>query len=124
MTLIKPDATEEEIQNAVYASAMDEYLPGLPLGLDTVLGESGAGLSEGQAQRLSIARAVLGGAPILLLDECTSALDEETEKTVLQRLRALPDRTCISVTHHPAALKFCDWQLEMNAGKINAVQQK
>jgi ABC-type bacteriocin/lantibiotic exporter with double-glycine peptidase domain len=75
-----PEATEEQIRNAVYVSCMDQFLPDLPLGLDTVLGESGAGLSEGQTQRIAIARAVLGGAPILLLDECTSALDEKTEQ--------------------------------------------
>jgi ATP-binding cassette subfamily B protein len=64
---------------------------------------------------------VLGGAPILLLDECTSALDGETEEKVLQRLRALPDRTCIAVTHRPAAIALCDWRLEVGDGKINAV---
>jgi ATP-binding cassette subfamily B protein len=88
------------------------------LGLDTVIGESGAGLSEGQAQRLAISRAVLGGAPILLLDECTSALDAATEETVLQRLRQLPDRTCIAVTHRPAAIALCDWNLEMDGKTI------
>lgn len=121
LTIIKPDATEEELRQAVYVSAMDEFLPGLPKGLDTILGESGAGLSEGQAQRLAIARAVLGGAPILLLDECTSALDEETEAAVLKRIRALEGRTCIAVTHRPAALALCDWRLEVNDGKIHAV---
>lgn len=124
ITIVKPDASEEEIQYAVYVSAMDEFLPGLPQGLDTVLGESGAGLSEGQSQRLAIARAVLGGAPILLLDECTSALDAATEQTVLQRLRTIPDRTCISVTHHPAAVALCDQQLEMKEGKIQAVMRE
>lgn len=118
LTLVKPQATEEEIQKAIYVSAMDEYLPGLPDGLDTMLGESGAGLSEGQAQRLAIARAVLGGAPVLLLDECTSALDEETERKVLQRLRALKNRTCIAVTHRPAAVSLCDWRLEVCEGRI------
>ena len=120
LTIVKPDATEEEIRQAIYVSAMDAYLPGLPDGLDTVLGESGAGLSEGQAQRLAIARAVLGGAPILLLDECTSALDEETERTVLQRLRALEGRTSIAVTHRPAAIALCDWHLEVCDGKIHS----
>ena len=120
LTIVRPQATEEEIRNAVYVSAMDAYLPGLPDGLDTVLGESGAGLSEGQAQRLAIARAVLGGAPILLLDECTSALDEETERKVLQRLRALENRTCIAVTHRPAAIALCDWRLEVSGGKIHS----
>lgn len=120
LTIVRPQATEAEIQKAVYVSAMDEYLPGLPNGLDTVLGESGAGLSEGQAQRLAIARAVLGGAPVLLLDECTSALDEETERKVLQRLRALENRTCIAVTHRPAAVALCDWRLDVSDGKISS----
>lgn len=120
LTIANPCATQEEIQKAIYVSAMDDYLPTLPEGLDTVLGESGAGLSEGQAQRLAIARAVLGGAPVLLLDECTSALDEETERKVLQRLRALENRTCIAVTHRCAAITLCDWQLEVSSGKIDS----
>ena len=121
LTIVRPDATSEELDRAVYVSAMDEFLPQLPDGLDTVLGESGAGLSEGQVQRLAIARAVLGGAPILLLDECTSALDEKTEDQVLRRLRALPDRTTIAVTHRPAAIALCDWRLEVGGGKIKAL---
>ncbi len=118
LTIVKPDATEEELYQAVHVSAMDEFLPDLPQGLDTQLGENGAGLSEGQAQRLAIARAVLGGAPILLLDECTSALDVETEELVLKRLRNLQGRTCIAVTHRPAAIALCDWQLEIQDGAI------
>lgn len=118
LTLVRPEATEEELARAIHVSAMDEFLPQLPQGLDTRLGENALGLSEGQAQRLSIARAVLGGAPILLLDECTSALDAQTERTVLQRLRDLPDRTCIAVTHRPAAMELCDWRLEVGSGKI------
>lgn len=124
LILAKPDATEDEIRQAVYISAMDEYLPQLPDGLDTVLGESGAGLSEGQAQRLAIARAVLGGAPILLLDESTSALDAQTEQTVLARICSLPDRTCIAVTHRPAALDLCGWNMEMNGRHIQVKQIK
>ena len=122
LTIIKPDAAEDEIRQAIHVSCMDEYLDQLPNGLDTVLGESGAGLSEGLAQRLSIARAVLGGAPILLLDECTSALDSATESRVLERLRALPGRTCIAVTHRPAAMEISDWQLEVRDRKIHAFQ--
>ncbi len=118
LTIVKPDATEDEISTAVYVSAMDEYLPGLAQGLDTPLGESGAGLSEGQAQRLAIARAVLSGAPVLLLDECTSALDEGTEQRVLERLKALSDRTCIVVTHRPAAVALCNWHVVVEAGKV------
>ena len=114
------EAGGDKIEEAVHVSAMDEFLSGLPRGLDTVLGESGAGLSEGQAQRLAIARAVLGGAPILLLDECTSALDADTEKKVLQRIRSLPGRTCLAVTHRPAALELCDWVLAISGEKIQS----
>ena len=120
LILTKPDATETEIQQAVHTSAMDEYLPQLPKGLDTVIGESGAGLSEGQAQRLAIARAVLSGAPILLLDECTSALDAQTEQLVLERIHALQNRTCIAVTHRSAAIDLSHWNLHMDGHGIYA----
>lgn len=119
LLVVKPDATEEEISQAVYVSAMDLYLQQLPNGLDTELGESGAGLSEGQAQRLAIARAILGGAPILLLDECTSALDTQTEALVLQRLRQLDNKTCIAVTHRLVAESICDISIQMHEGKIH-----
>ena len=120
LILTKPDASEAEIQQAVHISAMDEFLPQLPKGLDTVIGESGAGLSEGQAQRLAIARAVLSGSPILLLDECTSALDEQTEHLVLERIRQLPNRTCIAVTHRSAAIALSHWNLHMDGHGIYA----
>ena len=118
LLVIKPDATDEEINEAVYVSAMDQFIYQLPNGLDTRLGEAGAGLSEGQSQRLAIARAILGGAPILLLDECTSALDVETEALVLTRIRELENKTCIAVTHRPAAENICDGQIQMDCGKI------
>lgn len=118
LLLTRPDASEAEINEAVFVSCMDDYLTQLPDGLDTLLGENAHGLSEGQAQRLSIARAVLDGAPILLLDECTSALDTETERTVLQRLKNLSGRTCIAVTHRPAAMEIADWQLAVDGGAI------
>ena len=113
LKLTKPDATQEELDYAIHISCMDDYLPSFPKGLDTVIGESSQGLSEGQAQRLSIARAVLSGAPILLLDEATSALDAQTEKLVLERLRSIPGKTCIAVTHRPAAIELADWTMEM-----------
>ena len=124
LTITRPEATDEEIAQAVHISCMDDYVYSFPQGLETLMGESGAGLSEGQAQRLSIARAVLSGAPILLLDEATSALDGETEKIVLERLRSLKNRTCIAVTHRPAALALCDWTMEMKDGKcvVNKIQ--
>lgn len=118
LLVIKPDATDDEIAQAVHASVMDQFLTQLPQGLNTPLGEGGAGLSEGQAQRLAIARAVLGGAPILLLDECTSALDAETEALLLQRLGHLENKTCIAVTHRPAAELICDGKIHMDSGKI------
>ena len=111
------NATQEEIDRAIYVSAMDAYLPTLPEGLDTVVGENALGLSEGQAQRLSIARAILSNAPILLLDEATSALDDETERLVLQRIRQLPGKTCIAVTHRDAATQIADWKLHVREGK-------
>ena len=114
LTVVRPEATEEEIDHAVYVSCMDEYIEQLPDRLDTVIGEKAAGISEGQAQRLAIARAVLGGAPVLLLDESTSALDPSLEREVLARIKALPDRMCIAVTHRPAALDVCDVQIEMD----------
>lgn len=118
LTIVRPQATEAEIAEAVRVSAMDEFLGQLPQGLDTILGESGAGLSEGQAQRLAIARGVLSGAPVLLLDEATSALDAETECKVLERLKALPGRTCIAVTHRAAAVELADRQLVVEEQKI------
>lgn len=109
-----PHATDEQIRKALYVSCMDEYVASLPEGLETVLLENGAGLSEGQAQRISLARAILSEAPVLLLDEVTSALDAVTEKIVLERICALPDKTCIAVTHRPAALKLADRIIEVS----------
>jgi len=114
ITISKPQATQEELDEAIQISCMDQFLPQLPDGLESLIGENGTGLSEGQVQRLAIARAILSGAPILLLDEATSALDSETERTVLQRIAQLPDRTCITVTHRPAALELADWQMEVS----------
>lgn len=116
LLITRPQATEDEIAQAIHISAMDQFLPSLPQGLDTVIGESAAGLSEGQAQRLSIARAILSQAPILLLDEATSALDSETEELVLQRIQE-SGKTCIAVTHRPAATALSNWTLEMKDGK-------
>ena len=116
LLITRPQATDAEIAQAIHISAMDEFLPSLPQGLDTLIGESAAGLSEGQAQRLSIARAILSQSPILLLDEATSALDGETEALVLQRIKD-SGKTCIAVTHRPAATALSNWSLEMKDGK-------
>ncbi|MBQ7751690.1 MAG: ABC transporter ATP-binding protein [Clostridia bacterium] len=104
----KSDASEDEIINAAKIAQIWDYIKTLDKGLDTELGEKGAGLSEGQIQRISIARAILHNAPILLLDESTSALDSVTEKNLLSAIRNMTDKTCIIVSHKQAAFDMCD----------------
>ena len=99
---------EERLGRALRTACAEEFVSGLEQGAETELGERGAGLSEGQTQRLAIARAIFSGRPVLLLDESTSALDAETEEQLLKNLRGLTDRTVIIVTHRPAALAICD----------------
>lgn len=115
------DATEDEILNAVEISCAREFIDDLPLGLDTVIGEKGIGLSEGQIQRLAIARSLLSNAPVLLLDEATSALDEKTELRFLKNLKKMNNVTCIIVTHKKAALDICNKQIQIKNGKITEV---
>ena len=112
------EVSDDAIWAAAEVADVADAIRKQPNGLDTMLGERGSGLSEGQLQRLAIARAVLSGAPVLLLDEATSALDEATEERVLKRLRALPDRTCLCISHRPAALQICDRVIRVENGKI------
>ncbi len=118
LTFCCEDATDDEIWEAARIAAIDDLIRELPDGLETQLGERGLGLSEGQLQRLAIARGVLYGAPVLLLDEATAALDEETEETVLANLHAIPDKTCICISHRPAALNICDRVLYVRDGRF------
>lgn len=112
------DATEEEIFDALKLSAGYDFVMGLPNGLDTVIGERGHGISEGQAQRIAIARAFVRKAPLLILDEATSSLDEETELSVLEGLQALtPKPTCIIITHRKSILKYCDREIKIENSK-------
>lgn len=106
----EPDAVHDEkrLSEALKIACADEFVSELEQGADTLLGERGTGLSEGQMQRLSIARAIFSASPILLLDEATSALDAETEKRLLQNLREMTDKTVVIVTHRPAALTICN----------------
>ena len=104
--------TEQDIWDALRVACAEDFVRELPDGLDNVLGEGGTGLSEGQMQRIAIARAVFFGRPILLLDEATSALDGETERQLLRNLRTMTDRTVILVTHRPAAAEICDMKIE------------
>ena len=108
-----PEATEEQLRSALHTAAADFVLD-LPAGLDTQCFESGAGLSEGQAQRIAIARALLRPGSILLLDEFSSALDAETESTLLERLTSeLPNHTMIFITHRDRIIDFCDSVLRL-----------
>ena len=116
LTMFTDSATDEEIMTAVKAACIDGLVE--EIGLQAVLGERGMGLSEGQAQRVAIARALLSGAPILLLDESTSALDEETEAKLLANISAMRDKTCFIVTHRKAAMAICDYELHVAEGKI------
>ena len=102
----------EKLTQALKA-ACAEFVYQLPEQMETSLGEQGHGLSEGQIQRLAVARAVYSGHPVLILDEATSALDEQTEKRLLSNLRAMTDRTVLIVTHRPAALQVCDRTIAM-----------
>ena len=114
VALGKPESASDDarVWTALHTACADKFVRKLPKGLDTRLGERGAGLSEGQMQRVSVARAVFSGAPILLLDEATSALDATTEAQLLANLRDLSGRTVIVAAHRPAALAACDRVLE------------
>lgn len=118
ITFMCEGRSDEEIDRAIRLSCSDEFVSQLPDGLETVVGERGLGLSEGQIQRIAIARAILYDAPILLLDEATSALDESTEERLLKNLRALDNRTCIIITHKPAALNVCNKEIRIEDRKI------
>ncbi len=109
MLLVKPDATDEDIKAALDMACALEFVEKLPHGIDTELQERGGGLSEGQSQRLSIARAILRKSPLLLLDEATSALDVATERRLLKNIMAdTYPRTCIVTTHRPTVLNICN----------------
>lgn len=115
---IKEDATDEEVLRAAKIACADTFLDELPEGLDTPLGEGGRGLSEGQMQRIAVARAILTDAPVLLLDEATSALDEETEARLLQNIRALENKTCLIISHKKAAYAVCTRELTVKDGTV------
>ena len=108
MRMVKEDATDEEIIDALKVSCAWNFVSKLPDTINSSVGERGRGLSEGQAQRIAIARAVLRNAPVLLLDEATSALDVATERTVLRNIvKRHPNKTCIVTTHRPSVLNMC-----------------
>ena len=109
----KPDATDEEMREALHKSCAD-FVMDLPDGLDTVCSEAGGGLSEGQAQRIAIARALLRNRSVMLFDEATSALDPETERQLLHNILATHEKTVIFITHRLAVVDYCDQTLRID----------
>ena len=108
LQIAKPDATDEELQDVLHTAAAD-FVADLPEGIDTELGERGSGLSEGQAQRIAIARGLLRPGPILLLDEISASLDEQTEHLLYTRLfDRYPQKTMIFITHRPSVSELCN----------------
>ena len=112
---------DEKIMQALKIACADDFVLALDDGVDTLLGERGTGLSEGQTQRIAIARAIFSDSPVLILDEATSALDVATEKQLLENLRKMTNKTVIIVTHRPAAFAICDRVLEFTE---NGVKEK
>jgi ABC-type bacteriocin/lantibiotic exporter with double-glycine peptidase domain len=113
ISFCQPETDTENIIYAAKKAMLWDFICTLPDGLDTVIGERGFGLSEGQIQRIAVARAILSDAPILLLDEATSALDEYTEKELLKNIRSLQNKTCIFISHKQKTLQECDRILYM-----------
>ena len=113
--------TDERVNDALRIACAEEFVGTLTQGIQTMLGEHGTGLSEGQMQRIAIARAIYSGAPVLMFDESTSSLDETTEAKLLGNLRALTDRTVVIVTHRPAALSICDRILRFGEDGVSEV---
>lgn len=112
LRLGKLDATDEEMLEALHTSCAD-FVNDLPDGLNTLCSEQGGGLSEGQAQRIAIARSLLRDRSVMLFDEATSALDPDTERQLLNNILSAHDKTIIFITHRPAVIDYCDQTLKL-----------
>ena len=117
VTFYKDTYKKEEIEWALRISEAKDFVDSLPLGLDTVIGENGLGISEGQAQRIAIARAILTRPEVLLLDESTSALDTITEEKVIKNLKSVEGMTIIMISHKPYAINGCDTEIVIKEKK-------
>ena len=125
MRMVKPDASDDEIIEALKTACAYDFVKKLPQGINSKVGERGGGFSEGQAQRISIARALLRQSPILLLDEATSALDVFTERQVLRNImNSGYARTCIVTTHRPSVLTMCDRVYRIDSGDVSDIDEK
>ena len=125
MRMVKPDASDDEIIEALKTACAYDFVKKLPQGINSKVGERGGGFSEGQAQRISIARALLRKSPILLLDEATSALDVFTERQVLRNImNSGYARTCIVTTHRPSVLTMCDRVYRIDSGDVSDIDEK
>ncbi|MBQ3074865.1 MAG: ABC transporter ATP-binding protein [Clostridia bacterium] len=119
LQMVRKDASEEEMLEALSCACADDFVGALPEGLDAKIRENGGGFSEGQLQRICIARAILSKAPFLLLDEATSALDKEMEKRLLDNLRRFKGRrTVLVTTHRPGVLQMSDRIYRINGVKL------
>lgn len=124
MRMVKENAAEEEIVEALKIACAWDFVEKLPEGINNPVGERGRGLSEGQAQRIAIARAVLRDAPVLLLDEATSALDVATERKVLRNIiQQHPNKTCIVTTHRPSVLNMCQRVYRVMETKVTELSE-
>ncbi|MBQ9964829.1 MAG: ABC transporter ATP-binding protein, partial [Clostridia bacterium] len=121
IAFFRPDVSDERLRDVLKLACLEEFVDGLPEGVDAEVGEHGYGVSEGQAQRIAIARALLNDAPILLLDECTSALDSETEERLLHNLRSLTDKTVLIVSHKDGTVAGSDHIVRLQDGKMEEV---
>lgn len=125
MRMVKPEATDEEIQSALEAACAWEFVEKLENGMDTEVRERGTRFSEGQKQRLSIARALLADAPVMILDEATSALDVATERRVLRQIiKKEPDRTVIVAAHRPSVFSMCSRVYEVGGQRLEEVDEE
>lgn len=116
---VAPHATQEQMETALRVACAWEFVKKIPGGLDGLVGEKGMGLSEGQAQRISIARAIIKQSPVILFDEATSALDSETGLTILRNIKAhAPHCTCFVVTHRTTVLEVCNRSFYMRGGRL------
>ncbi len=122
LRMVKPDASEEEMHEALRLACADGFVGKLPDGVYSSTGEVGNGFSEGQAQRIAVARALLQKAPVLILDEATSALDEATERRMLDNICSSGSvKTCIIITHRPATAEFCNRHYVLEGTDIRQV---